>query len=130
MCSCNWLLLVRNLILNPAVLIMGYEYTQTLLLLQPCWEIIPTALKDIWLQCKTKERILSYECIKGDVHAAELKPRQSIEAQINLNDNNILVTVRSAANDVHCETRARSDTAFSICTTVVKHMPWLWQPLL
>ena len=90
---------------------MDYEHAQTPLLLQPRWEIIPTALSNESLQCKTKERILSYEGIKEDVYAPEFKPDPSIVAQLNLNDDNILVTVRPPANEAHYH-NPESDTLF------------------
>jgi predicted glycosyltransferase len=82
-------------------MIMDYEHAQTPLLLQPRWEIIPEALSDEDLQCKAKERILIYEGIKEDVYAPEFKPDPNILAQLNLNEDSILVTVRPPANEAH-----------------------------
>ncbi|UOA10203.1 DUF354 domain-containing protein [Methylobacter sp. S3L5C] len=94
-------ILLCNLLRIPTVMIMDYEHAQTPLLLQPRWEIIPEALADESLQCKTKDRILSYEGIKEDVYAPEFKPDSSIAALLNLNADNIIVTVRPPANEAH-----------------------------
>ena len=94
-------ILLCNLLRIPTVMIMDYEHAQTPLLLRPRWEIIPAALSNESLQCKTEERILSYEGIKEDVYAPEFKPDPSIIAQLNLNEDNILVTVRPPANEAH-----------------------------
>jgi predicted glycosyltransferase len=93
-------ILLCNLLRIPTVMIMDYEHAQTPLLLKPRWEIIPMALSNERLQCKTKERILSYEGIKEDVYAPEFKPDPMIVSQLNLNGD-ILVTVRPPANEAH-----------------------------
>lgn len=94
-------ILLCNLLRIPTVMIMDYEHAQTPWLLRPRWEIIPAALSDEQLQCKTKEKILAYEGIKEDVYAAEFKPDSSIVAQLNLNEDDILVTIRPPANEAH-----------------------------
>jgi len=114
-------ILLCNLLHIPTVMIMDYEHAQTPLLLQPRWEIIPMALSNEILQCKTKERILSYEGIKEDVYAPEFKPDPSIIDQLDLNDDNILVTVRPPANEAHYH-NPESDALFvefmeRVCST-------------
>jgi uncharacterized protein len=94
-------ILLCNLLRIPTVMIMDYEHAQTPLLLQPRWEIIPTALSNERLQCKTKERILSYEGIKEDVYAPEFKPDPALADQLGLNGESIVVTVRPPANEAH-----------------------------
>ena len=94
-------ILLCNLLRIPTVMIMDYEHAQTPLLLQPRWEIIPEALANESVQCKTKERILCYDGIKEDVYAPEFKPDPSIAALLNLNGDNIVVTVRPPANEAH-----------------------------
>jgi predicted glycosyltransferase len=90
-----------NLLGIPTVMIMDYEHAKTPLLLQPKWEIIPIALRGEKLQCKTNERVLTYEGIKEDVYAPEFKPDPNIVEQLNLDDKSILATVRPPANEAH-----------------------------
>ncbi|MGZ4956910.1 MAG: DUF354 domain-containing protein [Methylobacter sp.] len=94
-------ILLCNLFRIPTVMIMDYEHAQTPLLLQPRWEIIPVALSDEHLQCKTKERILTYEGIKEDVYAPEFRPEPSLTDKFNLKDSSIIITVRPPANEAH-----------------------------
>jgi predicted glycosyltransferase len=94
-------ILLCNLLRIPTVMIMDYEHAQTPLLLQPRWEIVPVALRGEKLQCKTKERILTYEGIKEDVYAPEFKPDPSLSEQLELEDDSILITVRPPANEAH-----------------------------
>ncbi len=90
-----------NLLRIPTVMVMDYEHAQTPLLLQPRWEIIPSALVEEDVQCKNKERILSYQGIKEDVYAPEFMPDTSLAAELGLTDGEIVVTVRPPANEAH-----------------------------
>lgn len=90
-----------NLLRIPTVMVMDYEHAQTPLLLQPRWEIVPSALVDEDVQCKNKDRVLSYEGIKEDVYAPEFKPDASLASELGLNDTDIVVTVRPPANEAH-----------------------------
>ncbi|MBK8814680.1 MAG: DUF354 domain-containing protein [Methylococcaceae bacterium] len=90
-----------NLLRIPTVMVMDYEHAQTPLLLQPKWEIIPTALSNQDVQCKNKERVLSYEGIKEDVYAPEFKPDPSLSNELELTNDDIVVTVRPPANEAH-----------------------------
>ena len=115
-------ILLCNLFRIPTVMIMDYEHAQTPLLLQPRWEIIPEALANESVQCKAKERILCYEGIKEDVYAPEFKSDPSIMTQLNLNGDNIVVTVRPPANEAHYH-NPESDELFiafmkRVCSTL------------
>ena len=94
-------ILLCNLLRIPTVMIMDYEHAQTPLLLKPKWEVIPAALLHEDVQCKNEERILSYEGIKEDVYAPEFKPDASMVTELNLIEDDIVVTVRPPANEAH-----------------------------
>ncbi len=118
-----------NLLRIPTVMIMDYEHAQTPLLLQPRWEIIPSALSNEKLQCKTKERILCYEGIKEDVYAPEFKLDASIVSELNLGDDDIVVTVRPPANEAHYH-NPESDALFVSFMTKVCATPGIKVVLL
>lgn len=114
-------ILLCNLLRIPTVMIMDYEHAQTPLLLQPRWEIIPKALSNELLQCKAKERILTYEGIKEDVYAPEFKPEPSLADKFNLKDGSIITTVRPPATEAHYH-NSESDKLFAafmdrVCTS-------------
>ncbi len=94
-------ILLCNILRIPTVMIMDYEFAQTPLLLQPRWEIIPSALSSENVQCKNKERVLSYEGIKEDVYAPEFEPDPRIVSELNIGEGDIIVTVRPPANEAH-----------------------------
>lgn len=114
-------ILLCNLLRIPTVMIMDYEHAQTPLLLQPRWEIIPSALSQERLHCKTEQRILNYEGIKEDVYAPDFKPDPSLATQLNLGNDNIVVTVRPPATEAHYH-KPESDKLFvafmnRVCST-------------
>lgn len=114
-------ILLCNLLRIPTVMIMDYEHAQTPLLLQPRWEIIPKALSNELLQCKAKERILTYEGIKEDVYAPEFIPDPSLADKFNLKDGNIIAAVRPPATEAHYH-NSESDKLFAafmdrVCTS-------------
>jgi predicted glycosyltransferase len=94
-------ILLCNLLRIPTVMIMDYEHAQTPLLLRPRWEIVPDVLFNESLHCKAKERIRKYRGIKEDVYAPEFSPDPALRRQLDLDDNNVIVTVRPPANEAH-----------------------------
>lgn len=105
-------ILLCNLFKIPTIMVMDYEHAETPLMLQPKWEIIPTALLTEDVQVKAKERILSYEGIKEDVYAPEFVPDDSLCKILNINPENITVTVRPPANEAHYH-NPESDVLFN-----------------
>ena len=94
-------ILLCNLLRIPTVMIMDYEFAQTPLLLRPRWEIVPDVMFNESLQCKSRERIRTYQGIKEDVYAPEFRPDPSLRDELHLNGDNIIVTVRPPANEAH-----------------------------
>ncbi len=94
-------ILLCNLLRIPTVMIMDYEHARTPPLVRPRWEIVPEVLFKENLHCKTKERIRKYTGIKEDVYAPEFKPDPALRQQLQLGDNNVIVTVRPPATEAH-----------------------------
>ena len=94
-------ILLCNLLRIPTVMIMDYEHARTPPLVRPRWEIVPEVLFKENLHCKTKERIRKYTGIKEDVYAPEFKPDPALRQQLQLSDNNVIVTVRPPATEAH-----------------------------
>jgi len=93
-------ILVCNLLRIPSVMIMDYEYSRTLPMIRPKWEIIPDVISKTELGCRNNERIRKYLGIKEDVYVPEFKPDASIKEQLGL-DKSIIVTVRPPATEAH-----------------------------
>ena len=93
--------LLCNVLRIPTVMAMDYEHAQMPLLLRPRWEIVPSALSNDRLQCRTPDRILTYEGIKEDVYAPDFEPDDSLVESLGLDKNRIIVTVRPPATEAH-----------------------------
>lgn len=94
-------ILLCNILRIPTVMIMDYEHAKTPLLLRPRWEIVPAALYHESLQCKTTERILTYEGIKEDVYAPDFQPDDTLRDVLGIDRDRIVVTVRPPATEAH-----------------------------
>jgi predicted glycosyltransferase len=94
-------LLLCNLLRIPTVMLMDYEHARMPLLLRPRWEIVPEALREANLQCKSRERIRTYRGIKEDVYAPDFRPDPALPSQLGIDDNSIIVTVRPPAWEAH-----------------------------
>lgn len=94
-------ILLCNILRIPTVMIMDYEHARTPLMLRPRWEIVPVALIHERLQCRTQERILTYEGIKEDVYAPEFQPDEKLPGTLGLDSSRIIVTVRPPASEAH-----------------------------
>jgi predicted glycosyltransferase len=94
-------IVVCNLFRIPTVMIMDYEHSKTPAIVAPRWEIVPEVLLSENLHAKSKERIRKYRGIKEDVYAPEFKPDTSLSKQLNLGDNDIIITVRPPATEAH-----------------------------
>jgi predicted glycosyltransferase len=80
---------------------MDYEHAQTPPLVRPRWEIVPEALLNENLHCKTREKIRTYKGIKEDVYAPEFKPDPTLVNQLGIQQGDITVTVRPPATEAH-----------------------------
>ena len=93
-------ILVCNLLGIPSVMMMDYEYSRTLPLVRPKWEIVPNVISKTGLGCQNNKRILKYSGIKEDVYVPDFKPDASIIKELGLNGK-IIVTVRPPATEAH-----------------------------
>ncbi|MGH9407504.1 MAG: DUF354 domain-containing protein [Terriglobia bacterium] len=91
-------LLVAALLRIPSVLILDYEFARALL--SPTWAMAPDVIPDSSVRF-SKKRLLRYPGIKEDVYAPRFRPDASIQAQLGLDQDHVIVTVRPPANEAH-----------------------------
>ena len=94
-------ILLGNVLRIPTVMITDYEHVRTPPLVRPRWEIVPDVLAQERLHCKARRRVLAYPGIKEDVYVPEFEPDPALLAQLRLNRNDLVVTVRPPANEAH-----------------------------
>jgi len=84
----------------PSVLILDYEFAKHLVLLRPTWVMAPEVIPSSAIHYD-KCRVLRYPGIKEDVYVPGFTPSPAIKAQLGLNGDNVVVTVRPPANEAH-----------------------------
>ncbi len=83
-----------------SVVIGDYEYSKTIPLFGPKWEIVPEVIKAQNLAAR-RDRIRTYPGIKEDVYAWMFEPDPSILKELGLDNGNVVVTVRPPATEAH-----------------------------
>jgi len=89
-----------NLLRIPTVLIMDYEHARNPPFARPKWEIVPSAIPTDSLYAR-KEFVRTYSGIKEDVYAPDFRPDPSLLAQLNVDPQHLVVTVRPPATEAH-----------------------------
>ena len=84
----------------PSIVILDYEYTQSLPLIYPDWAIVPEVITHSEIK-NNKCHILKYPGIKEDVYVPNFKPNPNIKEQFGLHENDLIITIRPPATDAH-----------------------------
>src|SRR3989338_1066171 len=84
----------------PSIVILDYEYTQSLPLIYPDWAIVPEVITHSEIK-NNKCHILKYPGIKEDVYVPNFKPNPNIKEQLGLHGNDLIITDRPQATDAH-----------------------------
>ena len=98
----------------PSLWISDYEFAKGLPLFNPDWLMLPEVISSDAVAFD-KGHILHYPGIKEDVYVPAFRPDPSIRADLKLNAEDFLVTVRPPATEAHYHTRL-SDELF--CSTM------------
>lgn len=81
--------------------IFDYEHAQSIPFIKPSLGIAPEVIKDPSIAKHFKYGIRGYEGLKEDVYVASFKPCPDIFKKLNLNLNEIIVTIRPPATEAH-----------------------------
>jgi len=92
--------IAANILNIPSVLIEDYEHADYPPTMRPKWEIVPDAIDDEGLFCPP-ERARRYPGLKEHVYVRNFRPDASVLAQLGLNDQQLIVTVRPPATEAH-----------------------------
>jgi hypothetical protein len=93
-------LILANLLRLPSLLIEDYEYCQFPALMKPTWLMAPEVIPNDALGFPAP-RIRKYPGIKEDVYAWKLKPDFAPLAQLGVQPDDLVVTVRPPATEAH-----------------------------
>jgi predicted glycosyltransferase len=93
-------LLLGNWLRIPTILIEDYEFSQFPPLMRPTWALAPDVIPNSALSCRNGQ-IRKYPGIKEDVYAWKLKPDSALLEELQLNESDLVVTVRPPATEAH-----------------------------
>ena len=113
--AASWLLRV------PSVVIIDYEFAQGLELLQPRWVMCPEVVAPSALRSHPKDLVLTYPGIKEDVYVPKFRPDPELAAQLGLQPDDIVVTLRPPATEAHYhdpESEALLKSVFELLTAI------------
>ena len=93
-------LLVARMLGIPSILILDYEFAQSLLAIHPTLAIMPDVIPTVpGNSCVTD--IATYPGIKEDVYVPDFKPDPSTRRKVGVSESEILVTIRPPATEAH-----------------------------
>jgi predicted glycosyltransferase len=95
------LILLSSLVNIPTVLLFDYEYAKILPLVKPVLGIAPEVISNPELTKKFKRGLCCYNGLKEDVYVSSFIPDISIMKKLNLNEDNMIVTIRPPATEAH-----------------------------
>lgn len=93
------LMIAASFLKIPHVLILDYEYVQLIPLLKPALFIAPDVI--VHKIKNRNQKIIGYPGIKEDVYVPFFRPDKSIIKELEIEEKDIIVTVRPPANEAH-----------------------------
>jgi uncharacterized protein len=95
------LVIVSALLRIPSMLLFDYEYAKRLPLLKPALGVAPESIADPALAKGFRYGLRSYSGLKEDVYAGAFRPDPAILADLEVAEDQILVTIRPPATEAH-----------------------------
>jgi uncharacterized protein len=92
--------LVSSALGIPSISIVDYEFTAHTGFLKPDYIFLPQFIPNSVVHGKKKE-ILKYPGIKEDVYVPRFRPDPSLKEELQLNPNDLVVTIRPPASEAH-----------------------------
>jgi uncharacterized protein len=95
------MMLLSSLLRIPTVLMFDYEYVYSLPFVKPILGIAPEVIDDPDKARSFKRGLCGYRGLKEDVYVASFKPDHSFLKTLDLNEEDILATIRPPATEAH-----------------------------
>jgi len=84
----------------PTLHIGDYEHATGWAIIHPSWVLVPEVIPAEGIR-EPQDRILRYPGIKEDVYVPAFRPDPAIRGQLNLSDDDLVITVRPPADEAH-----------------------------
>lgn len=95
------MILLSSLLRIPNVLMFDYEYVYRIPFLKPVLGIAPEVIKDPEKARSFKKGLCGYRGLKEDVYVTSFKPVPSFLKTLDINEEDILATIRPPATEAH-----------------------------
>lgn len=95
----------------PTVLMQDYEFSTRTGFLEADWVLTPEVVPNRAM-CSRPERVLKYPGLKEDVYALGFIPKRSILYELNISNDDLLITLRPPATEAHYH-NPQSDVLFA-----------------
>jgi predicted glycosyltransferase len=95
------LILLSSVLGIPTIIMFDYEHASILPFVKPAWGIAPEVINDPCIAKQFKLGLRAYSGIKEDVYVPSFRPNSSIVQQLNLREDDIVVTIRPPASEAH-----------------------------
>lgn len=95
------LILLSSVLGIPTILMFDYEHAELLPIIKPALGIVPEVLNDPHMAKRFKRGLRAYSGIKEDVYVPLFRPDSSIVQELNLREDEIVVTIRPPASEAH-----------------------------
>jgi len=89
---------IANLFGIPTILIADYEYSRPAPFSHPRWMIVPEMIQTADLPSK---KVMTYSGLKEDVYVPFFEPDESILKELEISDNELIISVRPPAIEAH-----------------------------
>lgn len=116
------LILLSWILRIPTILMFDYEHAAFLPFIQPTIGIAPESINATRLACNFQHGLRVYSGIKEDVYVPSFQPDSSIIRHLNLQESDIIVTIRPPANEAHYHNHD-SDKLFAKVVDVLGQTP-------
>jgi predicted glycosyltransferase len=84
----------------PSIVVVDYEFARHMPFFKPEWIMIAGPISETAVACD-RDHVLKYPGIKEDVYVPSFRPDPRIVAELNLSEQDLVVTVRPPANEAH-----------------------------
>jgi uncharacterized protein len=95
------LIVLSSLLRIPTILLFDYEYSTSIPFLKPVLGIAPEVINNQDLTKHFKRGLRGYRGLKEDVYVSSFRPDSSILKKLDINEDEIVVTIRPPATEAH-----------------------------
>jgi uncharacterized protein len=95
------LIILSGLLRIPSIVLFDYEHSERIPLIKPVLGIAPEAIRGNHIENEFPHGLRLYQGLKEDVYVTSYQPDSSILQKLNINSEDMMVTIRPPATEAH-----------------------------